>query len=361
VKTLKLILKYAQKAITSIYSFFTESKANIVVLLLLVIIFIVAFKLEIHNNKASGFLDSDFWLDNLLPNIIADIIGIVFTSFIIAGLFARHQRKSEDKRLYDIMGIDYDSLVHKLICNFLYFLTRDEKIMGSFRNPENLIKLKSIIKDRDSSVEFSKLNSNFKVWDINQGSTIVDSFVNHISKIEEHEKLAWYILEEYEKLKMRKKKLELELKQLDEDSIRYKKNMIYYQQIKDKMDTNLRLDTTISEDDLIVKIKEVIRGFIVFIDVKSQEFYSKYTFIVPLDIRLSIIEIDKNLKSISTHLYHYNQRFPWRENLKDYKSIDEYRESLQEYRDNLKEKTLDDIESIAEELLKLANYFKKVK
>jgi hypothetical protein len=84
-------------------------------------------------------------------------------------------------------------------------------------------------------------------------------------------------------------------------------------------------------------------GRIKFFNSKTEDFFDKYTFIVPMDIRLSLTQIEEHLSSISANLRRYNDRSPGQKLLllSGYNSIDEYRDSA-------KKKILDSIEFIVE-------------
>ncbi|WP_248892785.1 hypothetical protein [Bacillus methanolicus] len=311
--------------------------------------------MEIHYNRASGFIDPNFWLDNLLPNIIADMISIIFTSFVIAGLFTRHQKKIEEKRLYIILGRDFERLINVLSRNYLYLLKRDEDFL-TFLIDDKKVKteLKNIVIDRDSFFNFSMFNSTFRVWNINEGSSIYDSFVGMIDQIEKHEKITWSYLEELNELFLKKQKMEFELNGMDKDSEIYKLRLAEYKQISDELSNKVRIKIPIDEKFLDVAMSDVLNGYIKFFSSKIEGFFDKYTFIVPMDIRLSLAEIEKTLSFISANLYWHNHRLPGKSILSGYNSIDEYR-------DIKKKEILDSIEFIAEEFLNLSGYFKNIK
>lgn len=358
-KIIKRFYKEKKPVLKDLFLKIYEAKADIIVILIVLIIFVGAFKLEIHYNRASGFLDRNFWLDNLLPNIIADMIGIIFTSFIIAGLFTRHQKKIEEKRLYGILGRDFERLINVLSRNYLYLLKRDEHFLTYLIDNEKVkTELKNIVIDINSFFDFSTFNSTFRVWNIFHGSPIYDTFVGMIDQIEKHEKIAWSYLEELNKLSLKKEKMEFELNGMDKDSERYKLRLAEYKQISDELSYKTRalLGTTMDETLLDVEMSNVLKGYIKFFNSKTEDFFDKYTFIVPMDIRLSLTQIEENLSSISANLHRYNDRSPGQKLLllSGYNSIDEYRDSA-------KKKILDSIEFIAEELSNLSEYFGNIK
>jgi hypothetical protein len=358
-KIIKRFYKEKKPVLKDLFLKIYEAKADIIVILIVLIIFVGAFKLEIHYNRASGFLDRNFWLDNLLPNIIADMIGIIFTSFIIAGLITRHQKKIEEKRLYGILGRDFERLINVLSRNYLYLLKRDEHFLTYLIDNEKVkTELKNIVTDINSFFDFSTFNSTFRVWNIFHGSPIYDTFVGMIDQIEKHEKIAWSYLEELNELSLKKEKMEFELNGMDKNSERYKLRSAEYKQISDELSYKTRalLGTTMDETLLDVEMSNVLKGYIKFFNSKTEDFFDKYTFIVPMDIRLSLTQIEEHLSSISANLHRYNDRSPGQKLLllSGYNSIDEYRDSA-------KKKILDSIEFIAEELSDLSEYFRNIK
>ncbi|PQZ53133.1 hypothetical protein CQZ94_22340 [Bacillus sp. MYb209] len=326
-----------------------EYKVHMFVILVVLAIFICAFSLEISNNKANSFLDKSFWLDSLLPNIIADMIGIIFTSFIIAGLFSRNNKRAEEKRIYGILGKDYQKLINILNRNYLYLLKKDEIYLSSFITdyPINF-ELKSIARKKDSTIDFSLLIKTYKAWDVSTGSLVYDNFITMVPKIEEWDNLVWDHLKDVEELFRRKRKMEFKLKQLDENSDEYKMKMLEYDKLKIELQDAVFIDTSIDNNLLDVDVSDAFTACSKLYKSKIQEFYDKYNFIIPIDIRVSFAELEKNLLHASGTIHSYTRPLP--------SSIAENVNT-----DELKKEILRTLVIISQELVHLSGYFKNVK
>ncbi|GAB1810773.1 hypothetical protein PMEGAPR236_58650 [Priestia megaterium] len=55
------------------------------------------------------------------------MIGILLTTFIIAGIFSKNTKLNEQKELYNLIGLDFESLIGTLSYNYLYLLKREER------------------------------------------------------------------------------------------------------------------------------------------------------------------------------------------------------------------------------------------
>ncbi|PAD35838.1 hypothetical protein CHH56_07440, partial [Terribacillus saccharophilus] len=88
-----------------------DNAIPIIIALIVIGIFSFSFYFEIINERASGFWDKDFWLDEIIPNVIADSIGIVVSTFIIASLFNYYQKRRELKVVYNFMGRSFEKLI----------------------------------------------------------------------------------------------------------------------------------------------------------------------------------------------------------------------------------------------------------
>ncbi|MDF1964704.1 hypothetical protein P2R64_32395 [Priestia megaterium] len=354
-RNIKRYYKVSKSFLKNLFINIYEAKVSILVILLVIAIFIAAFKLEIHFKKVNGFLDRDFWLESLLPNIIADMIGIIFTSFIIAGLFARHQKKSEERKLHNIIGYDFRKLINVLSRNFLYLLKRDEEFLSFSISDQKVInEIKDLTFERQDIFDFSTFNSTFRVWDVNSGSSIIDSFVNSIEKIKEHDKIAWSHIDDLDELLLKKKKIKFELDRLDKNSERYKLRFQEYTQVSEEFRYRAYVMIPIDENLLNVEIDDVLKGCKKFFNEKTQGFCEKYTFILPIEVRLSLLELEKELAKIDNALYFYNNRSLRESILSNYNSIDEFREEK-------KQELFDSIDNLANELLRLSSYFKNIK
>ncbi|ENQ3081142.1 hypothetical protein [Bacillus multifaciens] len=325
-----------------------EYKVHIFVILVVLAIFFYAFNLEISNNKAKGFFDKVFWLDSLLPNIIADMIGIIFTSFIIAGLFARNNKKAEEKRIYGILGKDFEKLINLLSRNYLYLLKKDDLYLSLINDNQINNDLKEITKKKDLAFDFSLLINNYKVWDVSKGSLIHDNFIIMIPKIDTWDKLVWKLLEETDELFIKKGKLEFKLKQLDKNSDEYKMKMTEYEEIKALFMDTVWTDTPIDENLLNVNISDSFNACLKFYKKKNQEFYDKYNFIIPIEIRVSLTELETNLQIASSKIYSYTKPNTYFINEND--DIDVKKKEI-----------LNILVVISQELLNLSRYFKNVK
>ncbi|PED28185.1 hypothetical protein CON34_02590 [Bacillus thuringiensis] len=335
---------FARYLITKI----TEYKVHIFVILVVLAIFICAFSLEISNDKAKSFLDKSFWLDSLLPNIIADMIGIIFTSFIIAGLFAQNNKKTEEKRIYGILGKDLEKLINLLSRNYLYLLKKDDNYLSLINDIQINNDLKEITKKKDLALDFPLLINNYKVWDVSKGSLIHDNFIAMIPQIEKWDKLVWKLLEETDELFIKKGKLEFKLKQLDKNSDEYKMKMTEYEEIRALITDIVMTDTPIDENLLNVNISDSFKACINFYKKKNQEFYDKYNFIIPIEIRVSLAELEKNLQIASYKIYSYTEPNPY--------FINENNDI-----DVTKKEILSTLVVISQELVHLSGYFKNVK
>ncbi|MGD6996475.1 hypothetical protein ACQCWD_07590 [Bacillus thuringiensis] len=325
-----------------------EYRVHIFVILVVLTIFIFAFNLEISNNKAKGFLDKSFWLDSLLPNIIADMIGIIFTSFIIAGLFARNNKRAEEKRIYGILGKDFKKLINLLCRNYLYLLKKDDLYLSLIDDNQINNDLKEITKKKDLVIDFSLLINNYKVWDVSKGSLIHDNFILMIPKIETWDMLVWKFLEETDELFIEKGKLEFKLKKLDENSDEYNVRMAEYEEIKALLMDTVMTDTPIDKNLLNVNISDSFGACLKFYQKKNQEFNIKYNFIIPIEIRVSLAELEKNLQIASGKIYSYTNTNPH--------LINENNDM-----DDKKKEILDIIVTISQDLVNLSRYFKNVK
>ncbi|PGU24580.1 hypothetical protein COD66_29680 [Bacillus cereus] len=68
-------------------------------------------------------IDTEFGL-SLIPNFIADMIGILFTSYIISILFQRSEEKKTKEKAYKITGSRYLGLINTIGTNYVHLITR---------------------------------------------------------------------------------------------------------------------------------------------------------------------------------------------------------------------------------------------
>ncbi|MBH0229092.1 hypothetical protein [Halobacillus yeomjeoni] len=102
-------------------------------------------------------LDKDFWI-SLIPNFIADMIGILITSYIIAVLLQRSEEKKAKEKAYKLTGNRYKGLISTIGSNFVHVNTG--KPYGSKHiNPEQ--EMKSQIKDVVDNIETYIPHENF--------------------------------------------------------------------------------------------------------------------------------------------------------------------------------------------------------
>jgi len=312
-KMINKILIYLKEIIMHLFIKIKESKELILIIALVAAVFFGAFYLETTNGKATGFLDKDFWLDNLLPNIIADMIGIVFTSFILAGLFARNNKKAEEARIKGILGRDFHILIYTLSRNFLYLLNNNENYL-SFNINDNQVdaELKELIKQKGISIDISILKNNRTVWDVSQGSPIYDDLVVMIPKIERYINLVTNHLKDVDDLFIQKGKKKFELKQLEESSDEYGWKKMEYDEISESLSKAVRMDLSIDKYLLNISTSEAFEGCIKLYNTKIQEFNNKYNYIIPIDIRLALVELEKSLIQASNR--YNNVISPYRNN-----------------------------------------------
>lgn len=278
-------------------------------MLLVIGVFFGALWLEIINGKSNGFLDGEFWLNNLLPNIIADMIGIIFTSFIIAGLFARNNKKAEEARIYGVLGVDFRRVMSTLSRNYLYLLTNNEKYLSLFISDEQVNEeLKEIIRNKGLSIDLSVLNSNRTVWDISHSSTIYDNYIIMIPRIEAYQKVVSNHFAEVEDLFIRKAKVEFELRKLEENSDEYEIKKNEYDEIKKTLKKAVRIDTSIDKKLLNVRTSEALLACFKLYQTKIKEFYEKHNFLIPIDMRLEFADLEKSLNQVhSSYVFDVNE------------------------------------------------------
>ncbi|MFE0624895.1 hypothetical protein ACFW1J_26100 [Priestia aryabhattai] len=329
----------------------------ILIILGVIGIFYFSFKLEINHNKANGFLDLGFWLDNLIPNILADMIGIILTTFIITGLIAQGNKKAEEKRLYGVLGLEFERLVNVLCRNYLYLVRKDTYYMNAGTSEEKIKEAITVLaKEQNPKVDFFELYKPFEVWDISQGSYLYDTFAILLPKIKEHKDIQDFQYKKTIELSYNRDLAEYYLKhfkvKFGEDSFQYKKKLIEYEQLKQDYRNAVFVPTPIKEDHLHVDIERSFEGLARFYKIETDKFSERYNAILPIDVRLIFSEIEQNISSIAYNIYQYNHPKIYIEN--DLEDVDSFKEK------RIIE-TMQYITIVAQQLLKLINYFSNTK
>lgn len=320
-------------------------------------IFWICFKLEINHNNANSFLDMNFWLDNLIPNIIADMIGIILTTFIIAGLFSRNTKRSQEGNLYRILGRDFEGLIKLLSRNFLYLLRRNPDYLSYLVDDKQIEEeIKKIATLKDLSFNFNELNTPFDAWDVSQSSLIYDEFIVTIPRIKEHLEIMDKHAEKTQALLIETKFMEYHLKSIEDrigtNSFHYKDKLTEYNKLKNDLKSLVWVKTPIKDEYLKVDIMETLTGLKTFFDNKNNSFLDKYNPIVPLDIRTSFIGIKGSLNAIANNIHEYN-------NAEEYTDVNLM--SIDEFKKRREAETYYCVIKLSKQLLELSNYFNKVK
>ncbi|WP_243550524.1 hypothetical protein [Priestia megaterium] len=273
-------------------------------------IFYFSFKLEIHYNKAAGFSDLSFWLDNLIPNILADMIGIILTTFIIAGLISQGNKRAEEKRIYGILGLEFERLVNVLCRNYLYLVRKNTYYMNAGTSKEEIKEaIKVLAKEQNPRINFSELKQPFEVWDISYGSYVYDTFATMLPKVKEHMDIMDFQYKKMVELSYNRDLAEYYSKyfkqKFGEDSFQYKKKLIEYEQLKKDYIDALYVQIPIKEEHLHVDIAESFNGLGQFYKIQTNNFSERHNTILPLDIRLIFTEIEQNISVIAHNIYRY--------------------------------------------------------
>ncbi|WP_439022646.1 hypothetical protein [Bacillus thuringiensis] len=177
---------------------------------------------------------------------------------------------------------------------------------------------------------------------------IYDNFILMIPKIETWDRLVWKFLEETDELFIEKGKLEFKLKKLDENSDEYHVKMAEYEAIKTLLMDTVMTDTPIDKNLLNVNISDSFRACLKFYQKKNQEFNIKYNFIIPIEIRVSLAELEKNLQIASGKISSYTDPNPHFINEND-------------DMDDKKKEILNILVIISQDLINLSRYFKNIK
>lgn len=320
-------------------------------------IFYFSFKLEIAHNKATSFHDLSYWLDNLVPNIIADMIGIILTTFIIAGLFSRNNKIAEEKRLYKIIGFEFEKLIIVLCRNYLYILRRDIKYMNfSVSDEEIKREMKTLAKEKRPISDPSAFIKPFEVMDISDGSYIFDNFVVMAPKIKKHLELMDL---QYNRRKALSSSYELELYYLEnikekfgENSLQYRKKSTYCNRLKQELEDLPYVFAPIKKEHLYVEINQVFYSLRELFKIETNKFSAKYNTLLPLEIRLMFSDMEKNVSYISSNISQYKEPLIYTRATKG--------EAHAAKENQLKEAT-HHITKVSEQLLELANYFNNTK
>ncbi|MYL21649.1 hypothetical protein GLW04_17225 [Halobacillus litoralis] len=68
-------------------------------------------------------MDKNFWL-SLIPNFIADMIGILFTSYIITVLLQKSEEKKAKEKAYKLTKYRYWGMINEIGTNYVHLITR---------------------------------------------------------------------------------------------------------------------------------------------------------------------------------------------------------------------------------------------
>lgn len=115
-------MKRACKEIKRICKFYLE---HFLIFIFTVVIVLIMLALQYYFSN----IDAEFGL-SLIPNFIADMVGILITSYIIAILLQRSEEKKSKKKVYKIIGTRYSGLVSSISERTIHLLTKEP-----FRTP----------------------------------------------------------------------------------------------------------------------------------------------------------------------------------------------------------------------------------
>ncbi|MDM5196646.1 hypothetical protein QUF79_00900 [Fictibacillus enclensis] len=345
-------MKILSVVFNTIITFIKEYYVYILVLTLLASIFYFAFIVEIAHKNAKGFLDSDFWIKNLLPNIIADVIGIILTSFVITGLYANHQKKKELKSMYSIFGVKFDRLIDITSRNILYLIYKNEGYLTWINEYGVQADLNKLIENKMYPFDFYKFNKPLHIWDFTDVSPIHDDFVVFTPRVKKHFRNIQLMSNEIQNLFDKRDLLEYEINQTSTDSYDYDLLTSEYEIVKKQLRKKVRLEIPKTEKLFEFGIQECTNGMINLFNEKVEAFNKDYSFIVPIEIRLSFIDISNNLNSVNSCLRSYNS--PDRFNKLGYSDVFIYKEAM-------KREIYNGMVKVIEELLMLSSIFEKVK
>lgn len=363
------LVKFFDKVIIPIFSrYFVHASIFVGV----TVIFILSFRLEITNGRAKGYLDIDFWLDNLIPNIIADMIGILLTTFIIAGLFSRNTKLNEQKELYNLIGSDFNDLMNTLCNNYLYLLKREEKFLSSeyhIRRSKSIEEFINITRDT-SSMDISKITEPLYlkkmepiiIYEVNEKGFIsmIPRLQSYLEELLSNERERKELSRESDRIKLHLKEIELSN---GKESVRYREKLSDFEEIEQKVLQNLER----AEQLYVIRgefekfeAREVAQGFTNFFNNKVNEFYNKYNFLIPMDMRLSFSQLEKEFKYLSTWIWDYewnyqNSKKPVEERA-DFVRTEDYEESQNRMRKFIRRS----ISNSSEDIRNLLTYFDKV-
>ncbi|MEB4859752.1 hypothetical protein [Priestia megaterium] len=299
---------------------FREYFLHTIIFIIVLLIFSSLFSLEIAHGKATGYFDINFWLDNLIPNILADMIGIILTTFIIAGLFSKNNQLNEQNKLYTLIGADFENLMDTLSRNYLYLLHREENLLdyNSTESKKIAEEIKKIPKDSinigqlkimdnlslDRRLNEYKDSDKNLIFRIPRVSSYLDKFNQYTI---EQDKLMEEFNEIYSFLN------ELELKG-DQGSEQYKEKLSKSKDLSKKInDHRDQIDKLKSQEELRnLSPQEVSIGYINFFKNNITEFNDKYNIAVPMEMKSSFLKLEKELEVLSRYIGYYKWNSKYR-------------------------------------------------
>ncbi|PLT29828.1 hypothetical protein [Peribacillus deserti] len=335
-------------------SFFSDNIVNIIVLIIVIGIFVAAFEIQIASKNASSIVDSEFWINTMLPNIMADMIGIVFTSFFIAGLFTRNNKRSQLKIMHSVFGQQYNKLISMLCRNILVIVKRDD-IYLSFQKDDRTVyqDLSLVVKDIEGFIDYSSFNRSFRIWDVTSGSSLWDTYIDMIPKIEKYNNDIWVVLGEIDLLAKEEAKYAIFLSLMDQGSTEYQSTLETHNKYKNELKSKSRLLLKFPKNNELsqVELKESLDALRKFFNSSIQEFIKMNGLVLPMEIRYSFAQVQKALNRFiySMKVYYFPN---------EYNHLSEG--NIESLRIKKKKESLTAIIDLSEELLNLSKYFNTV-
>ncbi len=291
----------------------------IITILLIVSVFSILFWIVIEKGEANSFSDIEYWVENLLPNLIADMIGILFTTFIIAGLFSFYNSKRETKMLYSMLGKDYEQKTKKMVRNFLYILSRNEEILTP-KISDN--ELESLLNRYNSNVKknlyYDELRDEITLWNINEYSLVFDEFTNYIPKIEKHYRFFYTSYKNIDALRLEKEQIEFEIRLLslnplpNSNEVQNLKNKAKKLEDEIRFKSSLLINYPIDKRLVECTILECLDGLLKYYEDENEKFNKKYSYIIPLDMKITFKEICTHTSSIKQHIKNNNEELVYK-------------------------------------------------
>ncbi|WP_140321971.1 hypothetical protein [Oceanobacillus rekensis] len=360
VKIIKVSNRFLKRSISitkNIFNLIKENTIPIVISLIVIGIFFFSFYIEIANDRADSFLDKGFWLDEILPNVIADSIGVVVSTFIIAGLFNYFQKKRELKMMYSVLGSKFENLIDLLGRNLLYLVKRDEKfITPRIKNEEIIILLKKLANNSGEHIDFGMFNKDFKIWDVTKSTSIIDGFYQEIPSIKEYEGKFYIFYNKILVLESKQKELRVVLEYLNFSENRglYSSTLEELKsvecELKDKRSALIEHSRNDNNKEILnIKLRELLDGFTSFYQTKVNYFVKNNSDLLPMDIRMSLLKVKKYANDYSYAIREFDSPTLIRKYDKE------------EYRRVKRNDSIMALNKLSSELILLSRYFKSIK